>query len=78
MAVVFSLIFGRFALVFIAFCLYVAVPLARFSTIVFSLFLAVLSIVAVFFFLGGLERVFFFFWGGVRGIVITSCRLRFT
>ena len=37
MAVVFSLIFGRFALVFTAFCLYVAVPLVRFSTF-FSLF----------------------------------------
>ena len=38
MAVVFSLVFGRFALEFTAFCLYVAVLLVRFSTF-FSLFL---------------------------------------
>ena len=53
--------FGRFVLVFTAFCLYVAVPLVRFSTF-FPLFLAVLSIVAVFFW-GGL----FFFLGGLGG-----------
>ena len=63
MAVVFLLIFGRFALVFTAFCLYVAVPLVNFSTFL-SLFLALLSIVGEFF-------------GWVRGGVITSCRLRF-
>ena len=38
MAVVFSFIFGRFALVFTAFCLYVAVPLVRFSTFFSFLF----------------------------------------
>ena len=54
MAVVFSLIFGRFVFVFTAFCVYVAVPLVRFSTF-FPLFLAVLSIVAV------------LFWGGLGG-----------
>ena len=76
MAVVFSFIFGRFVLVFTAFCLYVAVPLVRFSTF-FSLFLAVLSLVPVFFW-GGLGGV----WGVVGGwlgvCVITSCRLRST
>ena len=43
----------------------------------FSLFLAVLSIVAVFFF-GWVRGGCSFFWGGVGEGVITSCRLRFT
>ena len=78
MAVVFSLMFGRFALVFTAFCLYVAVPLVRFSTFFFSFFSRFIYSGGVFF---GCVRGAFLgvFWGGgIGGGVITSCRLRFT
>ena len=58
MAAVFSFIFGRFALVFTAFCPYVAVPLVRYSTF-FSRFIYSGGV-----FWGGLGGGF---WGGGFG-----------
>ena len=67
MAVAFLLFFCRFVLVSIAFCLFLAVPLVRFSTLFSPLWC--FFIVGVGFGVG---------WGGFGGGVITSRRVRFT